>query len=356
MTLKILITHELFPPDISGGGEKLVYNLTKALVKRGHSVKVLTSGNSKIKKYGGIRTIRVPINRYLMNLTAFIIAYHARDVDIVATSSGNTCFPSWIAAKLMDKPICCYVHHILGSYWIDVKGKVLGKIFEFAEKIFLNRSYDAIIFQNKSSKKIGLGMGIDKNRIFMLQPGIDYKKFQMKGVKKESFVLFVGNLSMDKAIVETKGLKYLIEAAKKLSNIKFVVVGEGDYLLELKQNSPSNVVFKGKLVGRPLIKLYNRALIYCLPSLNEGFGTTILEAMASGCSIISTINLGQEGAILRPKNTKDIIKAIEHRVNNPKIAILEGKKNKRIVKKFMWDKFVTELIRIYNSVSKIKHI
>jgi len=350
--MKILITHELFLPDLSGGGEKLVYKLTKALVDRGHSVKVLTSGNPEIKKYDGIKTIRVPINRYLMNLTAFFIAYHARDVDIIQTSSGNTCFPSWVAAKLLNKPVCCYIHHILGSHWTDVKGKVLGKIFEFAEKIFLNRSYDSIIFQNKSSKKIGLEMGIDKNRIFMLQPGIDYKKFQIKVVKKEPLVLFVGNLSMDKAMVETKGLKYLIEAAKKLPNIKFVVVGEGDYLSELKQDSPSNMSFTGKLTGKSLIKLYNRALIYCLPSLNEGFGTTILEAMASGCSIISTINLGQEGTILRPKNTKEIINAIEYRVNNPKIARMEGRKNKRIVKKFVWNKFVTELIRIYNSISK----
>ena len=110
--------------------------------------------------------------------------------------------------------------------------------------------------------------------------------------------------------------------------------------------------FTGKLSGKSLIKLYNRALIYCLPSLNEGFGTTILEAMASGCSIISTINLDQEGAILRPKDTKDIVKAIEYRVNNPKLAIMEGKKNKIIVKKFVWNKFITELIRIYNSISK----
>ena len=352
MALKILITHELFPPDISGGGEKFVHKLTKDLIDRGHSVKVLTSGDSKIKQYHGIKTIRVPINRYLMNLTALLIAYHARDVDIIQTSSGNTCFPSWVAAKLMNIPICCYIHHILGSYWIDVKGRVLGRIFEFAEKLFLNRSYDATIFQNKSSKKIGLEMEIDRKRIFMLQPGIDYKKFQLKGVKKKPFVLFVGNLAMDKAMVETKGLKYLIKAAKKLPNIRFVIVGEGDYLSELKQNSPANIVFKGKLVGKSLIRLYNQALIFCLPSLNEGFGTTILEAMASGCSVISTIDLGQKGVIIKSKNTEEIIKAVKYRINNPKIAKTEGKKNRMIVKKFDWNKFVSELIRIYNSISK----
>ena len=101
--MRILITHELFPPNVAGGGEKLIFKIAKALVEKGHSVKVLTSGDSKIKEYDGIKTVRVPINRYSMNLTAFLIAYHTRDVDIIQTSSGNVCFPSWVAAKLMNK-------------------------------------------------------------------------------------------------------------------------------------------------------------------------------------------------------------------------------------------------------------
>jgi hypothetical protein len=52
--MKVLITHEIFPPEFKGGGEFLMLKIAKLLVKNGFSVKVLTSGNPKIKFYEGI--------------------------------------------------------------------------------------------------------------------------------------------------------------------------------------------------------------------------------------------------------------------------------------------------------------
>lgn len=349
--MKILITHELFLPDRVGGGEMLMYRISKELIKKGHSVKVLTTGNPKIKKYDGIKTIRIPVNRYMMNLLFPIIAYHARDVDVIQTSSGNMCFPSWVAAKILNKPVCCYVHHIFGSYWKDVRGKIIGRIFEFMEKLFLNRSYDAIIFQNKTSRELGIKMGIKEN-IFLSHPGIDYKKFQMKNIKKENMVLFVGNLCMNKTMSKIKGLEYFIDAARKLPELKFVVVGEGEYLNTLKETAPPNITFTGGLTGKPLVEQYNKASIFCLPSLTEGFGLTLLEAMASGCAITSTVDIGQSGLLIKPKNTQEIVDAVKKLIDNPRLVKKIGRENKKLAKKFMWNKFIKELIRIYNSISK----
>jgi glycosyltransferase involved in cell wall biosynthesis len=350
--MKILVTHELFPPDFIGGGERIVYKITKELTKKGHSVKVLTTGNPAIKKYNNVETLRIPINRYLMNTIVPVITYHAKDVDIIQTSSGNACFPSWIASKIVNKPVCCYVHHIFGHYWKDVKGAVLGRIFETTEKLFLNRSYDAVIFQNESSRKIGIKIGMNEDTMFMLQPGIDYEKFQMKNVEKEPFVLFVGNLSMNETMVKIKGLRYLIEAAKRLNNIKFVIVGDGSYIPKLKQISPPNVIFKGKMFGESLIRLYNRALVFCLPSLTEGFGLTILEAMASGCAIISTVDVGQKGILIKPKNIEDIERAVNYLIENHNLSRKMGKKNKELAKEFTWRRFISGLIEIYNLILK----
>ena len=43
--MKILFTHELFPPDVAGGGEIAVYEIVKRLKERGIEIKVLTTGN-----------------------------------------------------------------------------------------------------------------------------------------------------------------------------------------------------------------------------------------------------------------------------------------------------------------------
>ena len=134
--MKILITHELFPPDIAGGGEKLTLKLAQLLKERGHEVKVVTSGDPKIIEYKNIQTVRVPINRYLMNLSLSTILREAKDFDIIQTSSGNMAFPSWMAAKTLRKPICCHVHHIFGSYWKDVRGPSVGRVFGRMERIY----------------------------------------------------------------------------------------------------------------------------------------------------------------------------------------------------------------------------
>jgi len=346
--MKILITCELFPPDFTGGGETLIYKTAEKLVESGHEVKVLTTGSPKIKKYKNIETIRLPVNRYLMNLMFPVIAYHARDADIIQTTSGNACFPSWLASKISGKPVCCYVNHILGGNWKKIKGILSGTIFEFFERIFLARSYDAIIFQNKSSKEIGAKIGIKKN-VFMLQPGLIYEKFHAG--KKKPFVLFVGNFSMNRAMVKVKGLDNLIEAAKNLPEVKFLIVGKGSYLNELKKISTKNVLFKGPLTSKQLVPLYSQALIFCLPSLSEGFGLTILEAMASGCTIVSTIDLGQKGILIKNNNPEEIEQAIRKMIGNYKMAVRLGKRNRTLAKRFTWQNFINRLNRIYGLIS-----
>jgi len=321
-------------------------------MKKGHEIKVVTSGDPKIKEYDEIQTIRIPINRYLMNLTLPTILREAKDVNIIQTSSGNMAFPSWLAAKILKKPICCHIHHIFGSYWRDVRGPVVGRIFEKVERSYLKRSYDAIIFQNFNSKNIGLKIGIDEKRIHLIQPGIEWKKYQADKTEKEPFVLFVGNFNMDESTVRIKGLKYLLEAAEKLPNINFMVVGGGTEINRMRIDFRKNVIFTGPLAGRTLIKLYNRALLFCSPSLTEGFGISLLEAMASGCATISTIDIGQEGFIIKPKNTEEIVRSVKYLIENQQKAIEIGRKNRKLAKTFTWEKFIYDYLKIYTSLTK----
>ena len=345
--MKILITHELFPPDVVGGGETLTYKIAKELINRGFEVKVLTSGDPRIKLYEDIETVRVPINRYLMNLSYPLIKRYSKDVDLIHTSSGNMCFPSYLAAKNNKKPICCYIHHIFGRNWIYVRGFLLGKVFQAAEKHFLTRDYDAVIFQNDLSMNIGLEMGIKKEKIFMIHPGIDWEKFDMRMEKKKQ-VLFVGSLSMDDSLAKIKGLDYYIEAARFIPDVKFLVVGD---VKKMKADAPKNVIFMKAKGIDDLKKIYNESLVFCKPSLAEGFGLSLLEAMASGCAIVSTINIGQKGKIIEPKNVSSLVEAIKYYINNPDMAKKDGMENKKIAKKFTWKRFIDDLIKIYEYIT-----
>ncbi|MEM5855547.1 MAG: glycosyltransferase family 4 protein [Candidatus Aenigmatarchaeota archaeon] len=352
--MRVLITHEIFPPEFTGGGEFLMLKIAEILKKNGFQVKVLTSGKPEIKSYKGIETVRIPINRYLMNFTLPFILKYGSQADVILTTSGNLCFPSWLASKVLKKPIVCYVNHILGPYWKDVRGKIAGRIFEFFEKIFLSRDFDAIIFQNNSALALGKKIGLKAKRIFLIHPGVDFKKFKPR--KKENFVLFVGSVKMDKSLIKLKGLEYLIEAAKKLPETKFVIVGGGKDLENLKKIAPENVIFKGILRGKALSDVYGKALIFCLPSLSEGFGLSILEAMASGCAIVSTISIGQVDKIIKRKSSEEISKRIISLIRNKEFTVKIGKKNRRLAKHYTWERFENELVEVFKLILKKKKI
>ncbi len=343
--MKILITHEIFPPERTGGGEDVMSRLAKDLMARGHEVLVLTSGDPHIKEFERIPTKRIPINRYALNFFQKQIEAEAKNFDLIQTSSGNLCLPSWQAARKLKKPVVCIVHHAFGKFWKDVRGPVIGRIFAAAEKYFLSRDYDYLIVQNKSTEKLVKEINRKSKTVF-LPSGLENIS-KIKPMKKEKYVLFVGSHNTTKQIAKIKGLKYLLATAKELQEIEFMIVGGGNYLEKIRRNAPSNIKFLGRVVGKPLYELYGKALIFCLPSLAEGFSRATAEAMAAGCAIVSTIDLGQAGEKIEPKRAENISERIKFYFENPDVARAEGKKNSAAAKKFSWKKFVDGIEKIY---------
>lgn len=323
-------------------GEKVMYEIAKRLKDRGVEIKVLTTGDPNIKKINGIPTVRIPMHRYFMNLTALNICRHAKGFDLIQTSNYNACYPSFVAGKLINKPVVCLVQGAYGKKWLDMRGPLLGSISMFVEKFQINHNYDKMVFLSNYARKAAVDIGVDKKITEVIRPGIEFKKYRSR--KKEPFVLFVGRLA------KQKGLEYLIEAARELPETDFLIAGRGEQEGRLKSIAPKNVKFLGFVKEKRLIDLYSRALIFCLPSIGETFGFVQLEAMASECAIVSTMPLEYAGIRIRPGNSKMIKNAIEKLLNDRKMAIRMGKKNRNIAKKYNWDSFIGRLIEIYEKV------
>lgn len=340
--MRVLITHELFPPECFRMGEKITYIIAKKLEEKGYEIKVLTTGNPKIKEFDGIETIRLPVHRYFMNLAAAWIYKHAREFDLIQTSNYNACFPSFIAGRLARKPVVCIVHGMYGRKWLKIRGMFLGTLSMLVEKFQISQKYDKIIFFTEHARNSGLEVGIKKSVTEVIKPGIDFEKYRIR--KKEPFVLFVGRLA------KQKGIEYLIEAAKQLPDIEFKIVGSGEQESNLKSIAPENVDFLGFVPENKLIDLYSRALIFCLPSIAETTGFVQLEAMASGCAIVSTIPLDYEGIKVDAENSRQLKEAIEYLINNQKIALKMGKSNRKIAKTYNWNSFINRLIKIYEEI------
>lgn len=111
------------------------------------------------------------------------------------------------------------------------------------------------------------------------------------GLKKDSYILFLGRL------VPEKGIRYLVEAFKNVKTDKKLVIAGGSsdtdpFMEELKglAKDDERILFTGFVQGAMLDELYSNAYIYTLPSDLEGMPLSLLEAMSYGnCCLVSDI-------------------------------------------------------------------
>lgn len=336
---KILITNDYFAPDLYGGAESVVLELARGLRLREIDVTVLTTGNPKVKEFDGIPSIRLPVHRYFMNLAVPWIYKHAKGVDLIQANNYNTCFPALIAGKMLGIPVICIVHALWGDKWTEIRGFVRGNISRFIEKFQLLHGYNKFIFLSDFSRNEGLKLGIPERLTQVIPPGIKHGEYRT--ATKENFVLFVGRLS------KQKGIDYLMQAAGQLPNIEFKVVGTGKGEGKIQSLIPKNVEFLGYVSHERLLDLYARAPIFCLPSIAETFGLVIIEAMASGCAIVSTVPLDYEGRKIDIRNVDQLREAIRYLFDNRNVCLKMGEINRNKIKVYNWDNFVDSLIKVY---------
>jgi glycosyltransferase involved in cell wall biosynthesis len=152
--------------------------------------------------------------------------------------------------------------------------------------------------------------GIPGERITVIPYGIDLQRFaprkSMRSRSKALQLLFVGTIG------QRKGIKYLIEALDLLpkGSVELTVCGRAVDGLELFGKSKTKIRIHPSISAQGLLEAYQSSDVFVLPSVAEGFGQVLLEAMASGLPIISTtrtgapdlIRQGKEGLIVEPGN------------------------------------------------------
>ena len=132
-------------------------------------------------------------------------------------------------------------------------------------------------------------------------------------------VLFLGQ------VILRKGIQYLIEAAKLLKeeSIHFDVVGPIGISEEAMKSAPPNMIFHGSVTRDRTREFYERADLFVLPTLSDGFALTQLEAMAYGLPVISTPNCGEvvtdglDGLILPASDSSALAEAFQLLIQDP---------------------------------------
>jgi glycosyltransferase involved in cell wall biosynthesis len=127
----------------------------------------------------------------------------------------------------------------------------------------------------------------DRRKITVIYPGVTPFPAPASA-DRESIVLTVGGVVRENLL--RKGLLPFVQAAAYLSDVRFVLAGRwfDDSIDELRRAAGPNVELRGFVSDEELAQLYARASVYVQPSLHEGFGLSVAEAMSAGCIPIVT--------------------------------------------------------------------
>ena len=205
-------------------------------------------------------------------------------------------------------------------------------------------------------------IGISPNKITVAYPGVDQDKFypqsetKINQIKKKyrlnNFILALGTQE------PRKNFSRLINAFQKLKNKNFqlAIVGKYGWGSKNLKFEIKNLKLLGYVPDEDLAPLYSGARCFVYPSLYEGFGLPILEAMACGCPVI-TSNIssmpetaGKAAILINPQKTTEITQAIDRIINSKKLAEELSKKGIEQVKKFSWEKTAEKVLSVFHKV------
>ncbi len=275
-------------PGEQGGAETYARQLLRAL----HSVGTLeyvafapASATDATEGFQAVAVRELPVaRRGPPRIPAMSIAGHAssglrralRDVDVVH-------YPLTVAVPRARKPRVITLH--------DFQHHDLPELFSKSRRVFRRFAYDraarrarAVIVPSEFVRERALErLGIDPARVHVIAHGVEHEAFRPSGEAREHFLVYPARPWKHKN--HARLLQAFVDLRREVPGLRLVLTGEG---LEELSPLPDGVDVLGSVSHEELASLYRRAACLVFPSLYEGFGLPLLEAMASGCPVAAS--------------------------------------------------------------------
>lgn len=225
------------------------------------------------------------------------------------------------------------------------------------------RKSDGIICVSENTKKDLLKFypDIEKEKIQVIYNGVSDDFFQLDNPHKyligiyeqlqnKKYILYIG---------DRKGYKNFdiaVKVVEQVCNCILVIVGGGDLSENEKKILKNDYIHYQGISAKDLNILYNNAFCLLYPSSYEGFGIPLLEAMKTGCPVVSTkISsipevTGDAGLLVDKVEVEEFVRAIL-KLENKEFRYDLIKKGLEQAKKFSWDKCFEETLEFYKEVA-----
>jgi glycosyltransferase involved in cell wall biosynthesis len=296
-----------------------IYEAARAIQQKGFQVKVITMhspGTARHENWDGIEILRT---KYLpdswellkseggglpevwkkkpkvrLQIIPFLITFlfdvliNTRDCDLLHANWTLAGAIAWICSLLTQKKYVVTVH---GS---DIYKSVKLPFITSLTRLTLDRAKKVVVVSQALAEQVK-SVGIPAEKIAIIPDGVDITFFTpLPYDERRNNILFVGSL------IERKGVRTLIQAfatvLKHFPELHLTLIGEGAQRIELEQLAQllgisENISLTGAQPQDRVAEAMRYAKVFVLPSIEEGLGVVLLEAIASGTPIIAS-NVG----------------------------------------------------------------
>lgn len=314
--MKVCFVTTNFPryPDDSEG--TFIWQAVQAVARRGHQVRVIAqhwpgwparerwdgveiirprywwpeSGEMLRQEGGGLpivwrksRLARLQIIPFSLAHT-LAVARYARDCDAIHAQWTLSAGAAWLSRAAHRRPILATLQ---GSDIFRVTSHPLGA---WLTRLVL-RHCQHISALSQALATAAAAAGVPDSLITVIPNGVDTTLFKPPSQPREQLILYVGTL------IQRKGVNYLLEAmaqvTRRFPSFRLAIVGEGPEESALKQSAnqlgiAGQVTFVGPQSPEQVRQWMQRAMLFVLPSLEEGLGVVLLEALACGTPIVAS--------------------------------------------------------------------
>ncbi len=345
-----------------------LYNL-----KTSHQIVILTakgdaSGQLNNNKEFKVRTVK---GRLFFDFEQFFLPIAANDEHLdILHCTGNT------TPLYCGKPIIQTLHDVIFLDPIpnsDSPYQRYGNLYRrFIVPRVCKKSKAIITVSHYEKKRMIERLQIDEKKIHVIHNGVNarfikttdreiLRETQLKYRLPDNFILFLGNTSSRKnpeRVLEA----FIMYSQKSPKPLPLVTPGlTQEFILEYLKKSgatqfASHIHSPGYISQDDLVHLYSLSKLFLFPSLSEGFGMPVLEAMACGVPVI-TSNIsalpeiaGNGAKLIDPYNVKNISDAILELLESPNLLEKHCDEGLKQVQNFQWKRAAEKTMEIYERV------
>lgn len=228
--------------------------------------------------------------------------------------------------------------------------KITGKAVKNAQKI--------IVPSTATGEELISHYKAEANKLEVIYEGFDpqIKKSSGNSLVSKNYILYVGNA------YPHKNLKRLFAAylsLRKEVDVDLVCIGRQDFFYDKLERNFSDIHFLHAVDDSLLFDYYTNAQLVVAPSLMEGFGLPILEAMSLSCPVVCSDTkafeeIGGDAVVyFDPKNSEDLSEKIKTVLQDKGLRHDLIKKGRLQGAKFSWDQCVDETLKVYESCNSV---